>query len=556
MPVSETFRPCVIIPTYNHWQVLPKILAEVRSRGLAIYIIDDGSDSPCAEAVKALHDEASQIIVSRHEPNRGKGFAVMQGFELASKAGFTHALQIDADGQHDLAKIDTFLATARRQPDAVISGQPVYDTSIPTGRKIGRWITHIWVFIETLSLRITDSMCGFRVYPLEQVMALKAQESIGSRMDFDVEIMVRLFWRGVAPVMIPVKVTYPPGNISNFRLWRDNALISLMHTRLVFTMIWRLPSILANRPPPQEAPQHWADINERGIFAGIQGAAIVARLLGRGFCIAFLAPAVLYFWITGSKQRAASRHYLEQIRNQPASALDTLRHFFDFSTRAIDVFRAWTGSLPKGCLSIDAPDMLRQAMEEKRGAVIIVSHHGNAEISRALLPPDLQARLTILVHTRHAEKYNQLITAYSRQDLTSILQVTEMGPETAIMLRERIEAGEWIAIAGDRIPVSATGRTVQVDFLGRPAHFSQGPWLLASLLDCPVYMLFCSRTAKDHWLLSFEKLTDRIVLSRPGRLNDIENYAGLYAKRLETECRRAPFQWYNFFDFWKNEDKS
>ena len=240
MPVSETFRPCVIIPTYNHWQVLPKILAEVRSRGLAIYIIDDGSDSPCAEAVKALHDEASQIIVSRHEPNRGKGFAVMQGFELASKAGFTHALQIDADGQHDLAKIDTFLATARRQPDAVISGQPVYDTSIPTGRKIGRWITHIWVFIETLSLRITDSMCGFRVYPLEQVMALKAQESIGSRMDFDVEIMVRLFWRGVAPVMIPVKVTYPPGNISNFRLWRDNA--SGLHNDLAAAIYSRQPA--------------------------------------------------------------------------------------------------------------------------------------------------------------------------------------------------------------------------------------------------------------------------------------------------------------------------
>ncbi len=243
------FIPCAIIPSFNHWQVLPKIIAEVRRLGLPVFVIDDGNTEPATSALAALAAPEAGVTVHRLDRNLGKGSAVIVGFRLATAGGFTHAVQLDADGQHDLAALPQLLAAAARYPEAVVSGAPVYDSSIPTGRKIGRWITHIWVFIETLSLRLTDTMCGFRVYPLAAVTALLARESVGRRMDFDIEIMVRLFWRGVPPIMVPVRVVYPPGNPSNFDLWRDNLRISLMHTRLVLTLLWRLPGILSHRPP-------------------------------------------------------------------------------------------------------------------------------------------------------------------------------------------------------------------------------------------------------------------------------------------------------------------
>jgi len=246
------FSPCAVVPTRNHWRALPAVVKGLQSAGLPVFVVDDGSNDPAASAIAALHDPGACVWVTRLPINRGKGVAVMEGFRLAVAAGYTHAVQADADGQHDLDALPRLLAKARAYPDALVSGTPVFDDSIPTGRKIGRWITHLWVFVETLSFRITDSMCGFRVYPLAMSLNVLTQEHLGRRMDFDTDIMVRLFWRGVAPIMVPVRVTYPADNISNFEMLSDNVRITLMHTRLVITMLLRLPSLLRNRPPPIE----------------------------------------------------------------------------------------------------------------------------------------------------------------------------------------------------------------------------------------------------------------------------------------------------------------
>jgi len=158
--------------------------------------------------------------------------------------GYSHALQIDADGQHDVRDIPAFLAASVAQPDSVICGCPVYDASVPKGRLYGRYLTHVWVWINTLSFDIKDSMCGFRVYPLEPTVALIDATAIGRRMDFDVEVLVRLYWRGVGVVNQPTHVSYPSDGISHFRVWLDNVLISRMHTQLFFGMLLRLPALL------------------------------------------------------------------------------------------------------------------------------------------------------------------------------------------------------------------------------------------------------------------------------------------------------------------------
>jgi glycosyltransferase involved in cell wall biosynthesis len=230
-------RPCALVPSHNHWKALPGVVERLRHAGLPVLIMDDGSTEPAASAIAALHCPEAGITVHRRLVNGGKGAVVMDGFRLAAQAGFSHVVQVDADGQHDLDALPRLLAAAQDQPDALVSGKPVYDQSMPLGRRVGRWVTHLWVFVETLSFRISDSMCGFRVYPLEPCLRLMAEEYVGQRMDFDTEIMVRLFWRGVMPVMVPVRVVYPEGNTSNFRMLADNVRISAMHTRLVLTML-------------------------------------------------------------------------------------------------------------------------------------------------------------------------------------------------------------------------------------------------------------------------------------------------------------------------------
>jgi glycosyltransferase involved in cell wall biosynthesis len=240
------FRPVVVIPVYNHGPTALKVVAAVRAHGLPCIVVDDGSSPDCAALLEqAARDEAVHLV--RLPLNRGKGGAVMAGFGAALRQGYSHALQIDADGQHDTADIPGFVELSRRQPAAVIAGVPVYDASVPKGRLYGRYVTHVWVWIHTLSFAIRDSMCGFRLYPLQPVGELMRRVRIGRRMDFDTEIIVRLYWRGVPVVNRPTRVTYPQGGVSHFRVWRDNLRISRMHAKLFFGMLLRLPLLLARK---------------------------------------------------------------------------------------------------------------------------------------------------------------------------------------------------------------------------------------------------------------------------------------------------------------------
>jgi glycosyltransferase involved in cell wall biosynthesis len=223
-----------------------RVIAAVRAHGLPCIVVDDGSRADCA----ALLDEAARddgVHLVRLPRNTGKGGAVMTGFQAALQQGYTHALQIDADGQHDTADIPDFMALGRQHPQAVICGTPLYDASVPKGRLYGRYVTHVWVWIHTLSFTIRDSMCGFRLYPLEAVGQLLRRVCIGQRMDFDTEILVRLYWRGVPVVNRPTRVTYPKDGLSHFQVWRDNLRISRMHARLFFGMLLRLPLLLARK---------------------------------------------------------------------------------------------------------------------------------------------------------------------------------------------------------------------------------------------------------------------------------------------------------------------
>ena len=245
---KRSFNPCVVIPVYNHEHAIGAVVQAVLAQNLPCILVDDGSSLACAAVLDQLAAASpKQITLLRHQVNRGKGSAVLSGFQSAASAGHSHVLQIDADGQHCVADIPRFLEQAAAHPLAVIAGCPIYDESVPLIRFYGRYLTHIWVWINTLSLEIKDSMCGFRAYPVAPVLALMQRHKIGARMNFDTDIIVRLCWDGVEIINLPTRVGYPTDGVSHFRAWHDNVLITRMHTILFFGMVLRLPKLLMRK---------------------------------------------------------------------------------------------------------------------------------------------------------------------------------------------------------------------------------------------------------------------------------------------------------------------
>ena len=238
-------RPCVVIPVYNHEHAIGNVLAQVLAHGLPVILVDDGCSAACAAVLDRLAAAyPERVVLERHTVNQGKGGAVLTGFARAARDGYSHVLQVDADGQHSVADVPRFLDAARAAPHAVIAGCPVYDESVPALRLYARYLTHVWVWINTLSLAIRDSMCGFRVYPIAPVLALARRRRLGLRMNFDIEILVRLYWDGLAIVNLPTRVGYPEDGVSHFKAWADNVLISRLHMTLFFGMLPRIPSLL------------------------------------------------------------------------------------------------------------------------------------------------------------------------------------------------------------------------------------------------------------------------------------------------------------------------
>ncbi|MBN8413928.1 MULTISPECIES: glycosyltransferase family 2 protein [Halomonas] len=235
-------RPCALIPVYNHPDTVAGVVERLARHELPIILVDDGCDAGCRRELERLASLGHTLVT--HADNRGKGAAVRSGLIEAERLGYTHALQVDADGQHHPADIPAFLDAMYQSPRRLLAGYACYDESVPKARRYGRYATHVWVWINTLSRHIRDSMCGVRLYPVTQVNSLLRRHPCGNRMTFDTEVLVRWYWAGGELANLPVRVHYPEQGVSHFAVWRDNTQISLMHARLFLAMWPRLPRLL------------------------------------------------------------------------------------------------------------------------------------------------------------------------------------------------------------------------------------------------------------------------------------------------------------------------
>lgn len=251
MSISEPSNShLILIPTYNAGAKVLETVRVALDRWTPVWVVVDGSTDGTSEQLvqMASHDSRLKVIVL--EKNQGKGAAVMEGLAQAEAAGFSHALTMDSDGQHPATLIPAFMTASQDRPDHMILGKPVFDASAPALRVRGRKISNAWADLETLWMGIGDSLYGFRVYPIAPLLKIMRGQRWMRRFDFDVEAAVRLCWAGVWPINLdaPVKYLTPEeGGVSHFNYWRDNVLLTWMHTRLVLGFLIRLPVLLIQR---------------------------------------------------------------------------------------------------------------------------------------------------------------------------------------------------------------------------------------------------------------------------------------------------------------------
>jgi len=236
----------LLIPSYNTGPQVYETVRAAREHWNPVWVVTDGSTDGTPEGLRAMAaaDPGLRLIALPH--NGGKGTAVLHGLNAARTAGFTHALTMDSDGQHPAALIATFMQASMQRPEVMVLGQPVFDASAPLLRVRGRRVSNWWTNLETLGAGIADSLYGFRVYPINDLIAVMRGQPWMRRFDFDTEAVVRLAWRGVKPVNLAAPVKYlsaEEGGVSHFRYGRDNVLLSWMHLRLMVEFVLRLPGL-------------------------------------------------------------------------------------------------------------------------------------------------------------------------------------------------------------------------------------------------------------------------------------------------------------------------
>jgi glycosyltransferase involved in cell wall biosynthesis len=237
-------KPCLLIPIFNHGDQIRGVVDSLEPFGLRCLVVDDGSDRATRAVLGEIEERYDWVEVTRRKQNGGRGAALKTGYRQAADAGFTHAIQLDADGQHRAEDVPRFVAEIERHPRALVLGAPIFDESVPKSRLYGRQLSRAMVWLTTVSFDVTDPLCGFRGVPLGPAVELIDSVALGDAMEFDPELVIQLHWRGVAIRNVPTRVVYDPGGLSHFDLVGDNLRLSGVYARALAGMVVRLPSLL------------------------------------------------------------------------------------------------------------------------------------------------------------------------------------------------------------------------------------------------------------------------------------------------------------------------
>ena len=564
-----------LVPFYNHPQNIKALITALKTYELPVVVVDDGSDEASKQILAELERTEGILLLTRAQ-NGGKGIAMKDGFKFASERGFSHVLQIDADFQHDAALIGEFLRQSEAHPQSIVCANPIYGDDAPKSRVHGRKITNFWVAINTLSLGIKDAMCGFRVYPLEQLKKAAAKSKT-SRMEFDIEILVNAARQGVDMRWIDTCVRYEKGGISHFKMLRDNALISLMHAKCFFSLpkfmldkIWRTCGLnlsksanfkngandAQNLKKPQENSEQnlWWKKQERGGAFFLRPSLFLVQILPE-FALKLIVKIVVWFYYIFSKNEreniAEFRRNLSKFAgSQTLKGTSVFSHFEAFGGAICDKFRVWKGKIKDSELEIiDLGRIKSELIGAEKGQILLTAHLGNIEICKALGARVDGFRMVILAYDKNSREFNEVLKRISQNDgSVRMMLVNELDVAAMLELKNIVESGEHIGIMGDRTPLGGD-KAARVKFLGKEASFNYGPYLIAGILGVKISSLWCQKI-DGKFRIELVPLASAVKLGRD-KAAAAREYLQIYVRELENRCKQTPTQWFNFFDFWR-----
>ncbi len=307
--------------------------------------------------------------------------------------------------------------------------------------------------------------------------------------------------------------------------------------------------------------QHWSTMKEAGALNGMRFLIMIYRVFGRAVFGVILVPVMVYFFIRRSAARRASMDYLRRVRsaypeslpNRPIAWL-SFRQFVSFGNSLLDKYIAWSQSITDVAMDPEEEEMLFELVSSGKGCLVIGSHFGNLEYSRGISARHPDLVINVLLYDQHAANFATLLADAKSESRMNLIQVTDVDFSLALTLKEKVDRGEWVVIAGDRIPVGEGKRVCSARFLGETANFPIGPYVLASLLRCPVYLLHCYHDG-DGYHLSVEFFKEKFVVDRKNRQLAYEEAAQKFAAALEKRVARFPLQWFNFYDFWQRQEE-
>ncbi|MBW1880408.1 MAG: glycosyltransferase family 2 protein [Deltaproteobacteria bacterium] len=534
-------KPLIVIPSRDNAATIVEVAAGCLVHCPDVLVVDDGSSDGTGDAARAVDG----VVVLTHPENRGKGVALATALDHAHAHGFTHLVAIDADGQHLPEELPRFLEAARADPHAIHVGCREMDGA-PGSSRFGRRFSNFWIWVET-GHRVGDSQSGYRVYPVRPVHALRLR---GRRYEWEVEVLVRALWAGIAVRDVPCSVRYPEERVSSFRPFHDNVRISLLNTRLTLGRLFWPPRWI-NRVP--EPGGEWQGTHLGRIW-GWTFFLWMIRLLGRWPTYGAMWIMASFYLLFSAAHRWGAQAYLRRVfpdAGAPSLWWRNLRLYHAFACSLVDRFLL-LGRGPDAFRFVhEGTEAAREAIASG-GAIFLSSHLGNSDLGGAALQTEQDCRPTVNVvqYTAQGDPYLHLIRRYAKDNAPQIISLNEGHDLAALEALRALRRGEVVALKGDRV---IDEHTAEVSLLGGRVAVPTGPYLLAALSDSPLFLLGCFKEdATTYRVIASEPLVPSFR-SRATRAEDLQQWAQRFADQMEEWARRYPLQWYNFFDPWLPE---
>ncbi len=549
-------RICALVPVYNNASTVTGVVERCLEHVDDVVVVDDGSTDGGTRELS----EMQGVHLVRLDENQGKGEALRRGLGKADVLGFTHAIALDADGQHDPRHIPDFVAAIEREPGAIIIGvRRMQEAGAPGSSRFGRSFSNFWYRVQTWQ-RVDDAQCGYRAYPVRRTLAL---ETRSRRYTIEHEVIVLASWSGM-PVSsnVPIDVTYGQDIVSHFDKFLDNARFSALNASLTLARYSGAHRLLRRElppppgPPPARAPT-WVRGKSLGNRPGYWWFGMLARTAGVDAAYRFLDVVVSYYSVLAPREyRDASSDYLR--RMFPDASPAQLRrhrwhHFRQFGENVLDHALVPQLGLEEFSVGGEGLEHIETAASKGKGLILLGAHYGPWQFGAAGLGrKGITVRIAAVIQEARAmDSYLSQIRSRSKHPMPEILLLDGESPFASMTIADALEKGDVVALHADR---HLLGRSVVVPFLGSPARFPLGPFVLSELTGAPLAIWFAVKQDRRSVKITVHEPFNIRPGNRRDRNSRLEEALKRYVALLESTVRQNPYQWYNFYDFWQLAD--